>query len=91
MRLNQEQLASIILLVRMGGGVQQESLHHGRCDLRMIANLQGHNPSELAGRLSNDIGKVAVQRQENCPEIPGLGDNRESGDSPGMWSFSRST
>jgi hypothetical protein len=26
----------------MTGYVDEEPVHHGRCDLRMIANLQGH-------------------------------------------------
>ena len=49
----------------------------GRCDLRMVVDLQRHNPSELPGRVGNDVGKVAVQRQQNGPEFLSLGNYRE--------------
>ena len=61
----------------MGGGVEQEPVHHGRCDFRMVVDLQRHNPSELPGRVGNDVGKVAVQRQQNSPEFLSLGNYRE--------------
>jgi hypothetical protein len=77
MGVNQQQPASIVLLMGMSGDVGQEPIHYGRRDLRMIANLQRHNPSELPWRVGDDIGKIAVQRQQNCPEVLGLADNRQ--------------
>ena len=61
----------------MGAGVEHAPVHHGRCDLRMVVDLQRYNASELPGRVGNDVGKVAVQRQQNGPEFLSLGNYRE--------------
>jgi hypothetical protein len=78
---DQQQLASVILLTGISGSVHQEPLQHRGCDLRKIANLQGHNPAELTGRVGDEIGKIAVQRQQDCAELLGLGNDH------GIWRF----
>jgi hypothetical protein len=38
----------------------------------MVVDLQRYNASELPGRVGNDVGKVAVQRQQDGPEFLSL-------------------
>ena len=49
----------------------QQAHHDRRQGFRMVSHLQRNNTAKLVGRIIYDVGKIAVQREQNSIESLG--------------------
>ncbi len=72
MYFNHEELTSILFHGGMQTHVCRKACHELRNNLRMIVDLQGNNPLILAWGIGHHIGKIAIQRHDECFQFLGL-------------------
>jgi hypothetical protein len=51
-------------------------VHQRQNNLRVVVQLNSHNAEVVRRRVSDDVGKIAIQRQKNRAQFLSLGDYR---------------
>jgi len=75
MDFHNENLATKEFAIRLAIEVAAQMRHEGRDDLGVVVQLKRQNAAISGGRVGDDVGEVAVQREEQAVQFLGLGND----------------
>ena len=83
MDFDEEEFAVVEVLSRMAVKKCDEAFHHLRNNLGVIVQLNGDDAEVPGWRIGHDVGKIAIEGEENRAEFPRLGDDDRVGRADG--------